>query len=138
MEWGLLPLRRYAEFSGRSRRKEFWMFVLLSFIAAIVAGVIDISLGYGTTDSYVSDSGFGASATSSGPVGIILTLALLIPGIAVSVRRLHDTDRSGWWLLLAFLPLIGAIVLVVFYCLDGTRGPNEYGPDPVGEGSPTT
>ena len=133
MEWMVLPLKRYAEFSGRSRRKEYWMFFLLTIILSVVAGVLDTLLGFGSAASYSGAGGVGASFRSNGPIGLILSLGLLVPSIAVAVRRLHDTDRSGWWLLLVLLPIIGWIALFVFYCLAGTRGPNRFGPDPKGE-----
>lgn len=110
---------KYAQFSGRSSRKEFWLFYLLITIASIVLTVIDISIG-----SFDAVSEFGLLSG-------IFTLAIIVPSLAVSVRRLHDTDRSGWWLLLSFIPLLGSIVLVVFWCLKGTQGQNEYGDDPL-------
>ena len=110
---------KYAQFSGRSRRKEFWLFYLLITIATIVLTFIDISIG-----SFDAVSGFGLLSG-------IFTLAIIVPSLAVSVRRLHDTDRSGWWLLLSIIPLLGTIVLVVFWCLRGTQGPNEFGDDPL-------
>jgi len=105
-------LSKYAEFSGRARRQEYWMFVLLYVISSIVAGLIDIFLG---TEA----------------VTIILGLALLIPSVAVLIRRLHDLDRTGWWALFMFLPILGTLLLLVFCVLKGTEGPNRYGPDPL-------
>ena len=140
MDYMILPLKRYFEFSGRSRRKEFWMFFLFQVILLVIASFVDIALGYGSTDSSVSTvDGYSASAsmTSSGPVMLIVALALLIPGLALAIRRLHDTDRSGWWLLIGLIPLVGAIVLLVFYCLEGTAGPNRFGEDPKGRASET-
>ena len=124
MEWATLPLKRYAEFTGRSRRKEYWMFVLLNIAVWVVASIIDGILGMSSM-FYVY-----------GPVTVLAFLALLIPGIAVSIRRLHDTGRSGWWLLLAFVPIVGGLILLVFMVIEGQRGPNEYGADPKtgGEG----
>ncbi len=110
---------KYAQFSGRSRRKEFWLFYLLITIATIVLTFIDISIG-----SFDAVSGFGLLSG-------IFTLAIIVPSLAVSVRRLHDTDRSGWWLLISFIPLLGTLVLIVFWCLRGTQGQNEYGDDPL-------
>jgi uncharacterized membrane protein YhaH (DUF805 family) len=123
MEWATLPLKKYADFSGRARRKEYWMFTLLLLVAGFVLGIVEGVLGLsGTVGPY-------------GPLSLLFMLAIIVPSIAVGVRRLHDTGRSGWWLLLYFLPIIGAIVLLVFMVLDGTRGPNEYGADPKeGEG----
>lgn len=136
MEWMLLPLRRYAQFSGRSRRKEYWMFVLLIFIVYVIAMILDSVLGFGTTTRFadVTDTGAAAGFNSSGGIiTLIAMLALFLPSLAVAIRRLHDTDRSGWWILLGLIPLVGAIILLVFYCTDGTRGPNRFGADPKGE-----
>jgi uncharacterized membrane protein YhaH (DUF805 family) len=132
MQWMILPLKRYFDFKGRSRRKEFWMFVLFGIIAGVAATIVDASLGYGSVSSSVGDGSANFAFESNGPVVIIVWLALLIPSIACAVRRLHDTDRSGWWLLLIFIPIIGWIVLIVFYCLDGTSGTNRFGADPKG------
>ena len=110
-------LKKYAVFSGRATRKEFWLFILLVVIASIAATFIDIAMG--TYDEEVS----------MGPVGGLVTLALLIPSIAVSIRRLHDTNRSGWWYLLGIIP-IANLVLFVFFCFDGTKGENRFGLDP--------
>ena len=123
MDWMLMPLRRYAEFSGRSRRKEYWMFFLFNMIVAVVLNVVEGILGL-----------TGMVGGVYGPLTTIYMLATLIPGIAVGIRRLHDTDRSGWWLLIALVPLIGAIVLLVFFVSDGTNGPNKFGPDPKNPG----
>jgi uncharacterized membrane protein YhaH (DUF805 family) len=123
MDWMLMPLRRYAEFSGRSQRKEYWMFFLFQIIVVVVLGIIEGVLGLS-----------GMVAGAYGPLTLLFWLAVLVPGIAVGIRRLHDTDRSGWWLLLAFVPLVGAIVLLVFFVSDGTHGPNRFGPDPKNPG----
>ena len=120
MSWYLQALKKYAEFSGRSRRMEYWYFVLFNIIVSIVLGVIDGLLG--TSGSYA-----GAGLLSG-----IYGLAVIIPTLAVTVRRLHDIDRSGWWILIALVPLLGAIVLLVFALLEGTPGDNQYGPNPKG------
>jgi len=118
MNWYLQVLKKYAVFQGRARRMELWMFVLFSFLISIGLGVIDLVAG--TTMEGV------------GVLGAIYSLAIVIPSIAVGIRRLHDTDRSGWWLLIALVPLIGAIVLLIFYVMDGTPGDNRFGPNPKG------
>ena len=105
-------IKKYADFSGRARRKEYWLFILLYLIAAVIAGIIDAVLA------------------TMGIIGIILTLGLFIPSLSVGVRRLHDINRSGWWMLIGLIPLIGAIVLIVFFCKDGTIGVNPFGEDP--------
>ena len=108
-------LGKYATFSGRAARSEYWYWVLFSVIVAIVAGVIDYML---------------FPRIPINPAGTITSLALLLPGLGVAVRRLHDTDRTGWWLLLV-LTVIGDILLIVWFCMKGTTGPNRYGPDPI-------
>jgi uncharacterized membrane protein YhaH (DUF805 family) len=135
MDWTTLPLRRYAEFSGRSRRKEYWMFFLLMVALGLIAGTVDTVLGFGTTYREVSGAGYSAGwAVNNGPLSILLVLATFIPSLAVTIRRLHDLDKSGWWVLICLVPLIGAIVLIVFMCVEGTRGTNRFGPDPLAEG----
>ena len=130
MEWMTLPLKRYAQFSGRSQRKEFWMFFLFVVIVSIIASLIDRVLGFGAVHTVAGPGRFVTTSRSTGPIGGLFALAMLIPGIAVAVRRLHDTDRSGWWLLLSLVPIVGGIIVIVFYCLDGTTGTNRFGPDP--------
>nr|WP_318963260.1 DUF805 domain-containing protein [Sphingosinicella flava] len=129
MEWMLLPLKRYAEFSGRSRRKEYWMFTLFLFLVNIAAGLV-LSLVMGGAAMSDGDGGIMAALGGSLLLLAILGLVFLIPSIAVGVRRLHDQDKSGWFLLLGLIPYLGAIVLIVMMCLSGTPGPNRYGPDP--------
>lgn len=149
MEWAILPLRKYADFTGRSRRREYWSFVLL-MIAVFVAlyfaeGLVELRM-YG-----------------QGPLTFLFQLAILLPMLAVGARRLHDTGRSGWWQLICYAPallstllpflgladlslviivlsvaVIGLLVLIVFLVLEGTKGPNRYGPDPKGAGEPAT
>ena len=129
MSWFLLALQKYAVFQGRSRRKEYWYFVLFYFIVSIILTVVDLTLfGTSTPDPY------GYSVQGPSILSGIFYLAVLIPSLAVSVRRLHDSDRSGWWVLIGFIPLIGFIVLIVFMCTDSTPGPNRFGPNPKEEG----
>jgi uncharacterized membrane protein YhaH (DUF805 family) len=120
MDWYFKALKKYAVFDGRAGQKEYWYFSLFSFIIIIILSVIDI-----VTGTFNAKVGIGL-------LGGIYTLAVLIPGIAVSVRRLHDTDRSGWWLLINGIPLIGVIVFLVFTAQDGTPGDNQYGSNPKG------
>ena len=103
-------LSNYATFSGRARRAEYWYFVLAYVLAFVVAAVVDAALGAQVLE-------------------IIVVLASIVPALAVSVRRLHDTDRSGWWLLIGLIPF-GSIVVLVFTCLDSQVGGNRYGPSP--------
>jgi len=128
MEWMLLPLRRYAEFSGRSRRKEFWLFFLFQILVSTAIGIV-----FGRPTYETSAGFFGISTlynSTGGVVQNLFALAMFIPNLAVAVRRLHDIDRSGWFLLLLFVPILGWFTLFVMYCLDGNRGYNRFGPDP--------
>ena len=180
MEWMILPLKRYAQFSGRSRRKELWLWVLFIIIISVVLSVIDSMLGLSSAPT-VAPGQFGAGSLTTGAAGIgrfrgaglltsIFSLGIFVPNLAVQVRRLHDTDRRGWWLLLPIIPyligfgimivgavsafrpgqsapqgaigliglgglffvigLICAILVLVWFCMDGTRGPNRFGEDP--------
>jgi len=128
MEWMLLPYRRYFEFRGRSRRKEYWLFVLFQLLVSLVIAALFGNPGYERVGMFL-----GVSSTLS-TTGAILqnlfALASFIPSLAVAVRRLHDQDRSGWLLLLVLIPFLGWFALIVLMCLDGTRGPNRFGPDP--------
>ncbi len=118
MSWFIEALRKYADFSGRSRRKEYWFFVLFVAVISTVLTIIDGLIG-----AYDRSTGVGL-------LSAIFSLAILIPSIAVSVRRLHDIDRTGWWVLISLVPLVGWIVLLVFHVQDSTPGTNRYGPYP--------
>ena len=161
VEWALTPVKKYAQFSGRAPRAEYWWFYLGTIIATIIASIIDGILGFG-----------GEGTFPLGPFYGLLALGLIIPSIAVTIRRLHDTNRSGWWILLpvlgyiamivvaggammsamagggdatsavgfgggiligVLLALVSFIVILIFMVLPGTSGPNDYGPDPYGE-----
>lgn len=124
MNYYLDVLKKYAVFEGRARRKEYWFFVLFNFLIGVGLGIIDNVIGL---------SGEGAAG---GLLSLIYTLAVLVPSIAVAVRRLHDTDHSGWWLLIGFVPLIGIIVLFIFMVLDSQPGDNRFGPNPKAGDSP--
>ena len=124
MNWFMTVLRKYAVFEGRARRREYWFFVLFYILISVVLAVVDRMLG-----TYDETYGMGA-------LGALFCLGLLIPSIAVGARRLHDTGRSGWWLLIGFIPLIGAIVLIVFFVLDSQPGTNAYGPNPKETAAP--
>lgn len=112
MNWYLDVLKQYAVFTGRARRKEYWMFFLFNIIISFALGLIEGLVG------------------GPGILGLIYTLAVLLPTIGVTIRRLHDTNRSGWWMLVAFVPILGAIILIVFMVQEGTAGDNQFGPNP--------
>lgn len=111
MNWYVDVLKNYAGFSGRARRKEYWMFTLIHLIVAAV--LLGLGMAIDTTIPY-----------------IIYIVATIIPSLAVMVRRLHDTGRSGWWFLISFVPLVGGIVLLVFLASEGKQEPNEHGQNP--------
>lgn len=128
MNWMILPYRRYAEFSGRSRRKEYWSFALFYLLVMIALNAV-----FGTNELARGNGAFvyGSRLVGAGGwIGGLFWLVSIVPGLAVSVRRLHDQDRSGWLLLLWLIPFLGWFALLVLMCLDGTRGPNRFGPDP--------
>lgn len=107
---------KYATFEGRARRSEYWWFVLFNLIVSIILTIL--APGHG--------GGMGG-----GLLSMVWSLATLLPSLAVGARRLHDIDRSGWWLLIGFIPLIGLIVLIVFFAKSGTPGPNRFGANPL-------
>lgn len=116
MNWYLEALKKYAVFEGRARRKEYWFFVMFNVLISIALGFIDRLTGNVDPE------------TGIGILSGIYALGVMIPGMAVSVRRLHDTGRSGWWLLITFVPVLGAIVFFYFMVLDSNPETNEYGP----------
>lgn len=114
MHWYVGVWQKFAEFGGRARRTEYWTFFLINIVVSAALGLVDTVLG------------------SIGILSGLYGLAVLIPGLAVAVRRLHDTGRSGLWVLMGFVPVIGTIFVLVLLALEGTRGPNQYGADPRG------
>lgn len=128
MDWYMMVWRKYAQFTGRSRRKEYWMFALFNIIAvAVLYGAATVALLNGSTGSammiYLLCGAY--------------SLAAIVPGLSVSVRRLHDTNKSGWWLLLCLIPL-GGLVILIFQCLDSDPSDNQYGPNPKLSAAPAT
>jgi len=118
MDWYLMALKKYAEFQGRSQRKECWMFTLFNFLAMVLLGAVGALLGGG------GEGGLGDVLQG------LYGLGVLVPGIAVTVRRLHDIGKSGWWGLVALIPLIGSLILIYFAVKDSQPETNEYGPNP--------
>jgi uncharacterized membrane protein YhaH (DUF805 family) len=110
---------KYVDFSGRARRSEFWFWILFDALVSIAVTILDSVLG------------------SEQLIYRLTELALFLPGLAVAIRRLHDTGRSGWWILLVFAIIVGWIMLLVWFCQD-SEGDNQYGPNPKGGGAPTT
>ena len=127
MEYMFMPLRRYVDFNGRSRRMEYWMFFLFVLIVTFV-----LTLLTGTSQTNYGDGGMGFSIQSQSPIVLVWVLAIIIPSLAVQVRRFHDQDKSGWFVLLGLIPFLGGLIVLVFMCLEGTRGPNRFGEDPKG------
>lgn len=126
------PLRKYADFQGRASRSEFWLWFLFLLAVGLVFYIIEALTGGMPHMDPVTFRMVMPTGLAMGTYGLqwLWGLAMLIPNLAVSVRRLHDTNRSGWWLLIMLIPLIGAVVLLIFYVMDGTPGPNRFGPNP--------
>ncbi len=118
MHWYLKVLKNYVGFQGRAQQAEYWIFALFNVLAGVLLAAGDLALG-----TYDSEAGGGL-------LGGIYALAIFLPSLAVTIRRLHDTGRTGWWCLIVFFPCVGAIVLIVFLAQAGERGSNAYGPDP--------
>ena len=118
MNWYLEVLRKYAVFNGRSRRKEYWFYFLFNFLIITALLLIDNMIG-----TFDQESGMGLLSG-------LYAVAVLIPGIAVAVRRLHDTNRTGWWVLIALIPIVGPILLIFFLIQDSTEGNNRFGSNP--------
>ena len=118
MNWYLKVLKQYADFSGRARRQEYWMFALFNMIFGFIAIILDNVLG-------IAMEGVGY-----GPIYILYVLAVFIPGLAVAVRRLHDVGKSGWMLLIALIPLVGAIWILVLFFTDSQKESNKWGQNP--------
>jgi uncharacterized membrane protein YhaH (DUF805 family) len=108
-------VERYADFQGRAPRSELWWFVVFYLALSLAVGAVG-----------------ALSDTLGGILNLLVTIGLFVPIIAVQIRRLHDTDRTGWWVLIGLIPLIGTIVLIVFFVQRGTDGDNRFGPDPLG------
>lgn len=117
MDWYLNVLRNYFGFGGRARRKEYWMFILVNSVLIMVLGIVDKILGW-------------EGSSGEGILTAIYSVLVLIPSWAVLFRRLHDTDRSAWWLLLLLIPIIGWLIILIFNCQSGTPGENRFGQDP--------
>ena len=116
MDYFLHALKNYAMFSGRARRKEYWMFILFQILFGVAA--------------YILDNMLGTTIGGGGVIYSLYSLALLIPGLAVAVRRLHEVGKSGWFMFIVLVPLVGAVWLLVLDCTEGNHGDNQYGPDP--------
>ena len=130
MDWMLLPYRRYFDFSGRSQRKEYWMFTLFYVLVAIVLAAVMILGLVGLEEGKKPGAAFWIGFAGL----MVFLLGSVIPSIAVTVRRFHDQDLSGWLYLLGFIPSIGGIIILVFMCIEGTKGDNRFGYDPKGRG----
>ncbi|UPW20760.1 DUF805 domain-containing protein [Agarivorans sp. TSD2052] len=118
MNWYFGVLKQYMVFSGRARRKEYWMFVLINSVFGVVFSWID------------TVSGTVNPQLGLGLLGGIYALAVLLPSMGVAIRRLHDTGRSGWWLFILLLPIIGVLTLLFFFCSDSQSEANQFGPNP--------
>jgi uncharacterized membrane protein YhaH (DUF805 family) len=124
MEWYIKVLQQYADFEGRARRKEYWIFTLVNFLITMALQALTFMVAGMNPESTLG-------LFLSGILGLY-GLAVFIPSLAVGVRRLHDTGRSGWWLLISLVPVVGIIVLIVFLVQDSQNGTNQYGENPKG------
>src|SRR5688500_12997991 len=132
MEWMILPYKRYADFSGRSQRLEYWLFTLFYVLVILALIILAVALDPSWQSGGVSDDGLGTASAAALIVLAVFVVGSIIPSIAVTVRRFHDQDKSGWMYLLTFIPYVGGLIVFVFMCLEGTRGENSYGSDPKG------
>lgn len=139
MDWFLDVIKnKYAKFDGRARRKEYWMFNLFSgliVLAVYIVLVIFIAFFAVIKESFDSDALMRLPLSILAVILMVTLISLVIPTWAVTIRRLHDIGKSGWWILIGFIPYIGPIVLLVFCCLDSESGTNKYGPNPKGVGA---
>jgi uncharacterized membrane protein YhaH (DUF805 family) len=130
MNWYIAVLKKYVLFSGRARRSEYWYFTLFSTIVSFILIAIDVAMGTGSADSSAGGDAGVAMNVNLGILSGIYALAVFLPSLGVLVRRLHDTDHSGWWIFITLVPIIGAFVLLYFLVIDGTPGDNKFGPNP--------
>ena len=131
MKYYLAVLKNYAGFTGRARRSEYWYFVLFNMIFAFVAMGLDNLLGI----TFKINGAYGAQSLQYGYIYVLYALVMFIPGLAVAVRRLHDIGKSGWFLLIALIPIAGWIWILVLLFTDSNNGPNRFGPNPKGIGN---
>ena len=122
MNWYLKVLNQYFDFNSRARRKEYWMFVLVNFIISMLIIGVDNALGFSFN--------YTGNVSGTGVFNLLYNLLILIPSLAVAVRRLHDVGKSGWILLIGLIPIVGAIWLLILLLRDSEAGENKYGPDP--------
>ena len=132
MEMIFLPLKRFADFGGRSRRREFWAWVLFVWAAMFLLMYLDAVLGLGGSATGYAEGGSVGFNMKGGLLTLLFAAAILVPNLSVSVRRLHDVGKSGWLLLLWLIPLLGWLYLLYLYLQPGIVGPNAYGADPKG------
>lgn len=126
MEWFIKNLKEYGNFKGRARRTEYWMFTLFAVLVEFAVMVVGLILDYFIDSGYYDVPWFMILLIT------LYSLVLIIPSIAIVVRRLHDTNRSGWWYFISLVPFVGGLVLFIFLVLDSTPGANQYGPNPKG------
>ncbi len=128
MQWYIGAFKKFAQFAGRARRKEFWMFALFNVIVAIIIGIIESVLGLATTSA-----ANGTASFNGGPLSIIYSLAAIVPGLALGARRLHDIGKSGWLQLIALIPIVGVFILLYWFIKEGDAGQNKFGANPKTE-----
>ncbi len=132
MKWYIAVLKKYLVFNGRASRSEYWYFVLFNIIVSAILTAIDIAIGSGTAETAMSADAGASVSVNAGVLSLVYALAVFLPGLGVTIRRLHDTDHSGWWIFINLIPLIGGIIFLIFLVKDSTEGDNRFGPSPKG------
>lgn len=132
MKWYIAVLKKYVVFEGRASRSEYWFFVLFNIIVSSVLLAIDVAIGMGTAETSVSADAGASFSVNGGILSLVYALAVILPGLGVTIRRLHDTDHSGWWVFINFIPIVGPIIFLVFLVKDSNEGNNRFGSNPKG------
>ena len=132
MKWYIAVLKKYVLFNGRASRSEYWFFVLFNIIVSSILMAIDVAIGMGTAETSVSADAGASVSFNGGILSAVYALAVFLPGLGVTIRRLHDTDHSGWWVFINLIPIVGPIIFLVFLVKDSTEGDNRFGSSPKG------
>lgn len=125
-------MKKYVVFDGRASRSEYWFFVLFNIIVSSVLLAIDVAIGMGTAETSVSADAGASVSVNGGILSLVYALAVMLPGLGVTIRRLHDTDHSGWWIFINLIPIVGPIIFLVFLVKDSVEGDNRFGSNPKG------
>ncbi|MDR3376061.1 MAG: DUF805 domain-containing protein [Ancalomicrobiaceae bacterium] len=130
MSYALLPFKRIFDYRGRSRRKEYWHFVALFLIIYVITSSLDVAFDLGGSLAVSAQDRTYSFSIVGGLIADFWTIVVVAPGLALHIRRLHDSDRSGWWILITLIPALGWVFSIFLMCLDGSSGTNRFGPSP--------